>query len=178
MTEFLHLEAETTFSAEPFFFPVIEPLFDFQELAELEKEAKDIAPAIINVESVVTDEGVANESEAPKVEAILHSAAEHAKNLKENYHTIAEKSMVALELVGAIGSIIRLAAAACPHCAAVAVQAVASTGKAFNLGGLGHWHADGTYHEGDHSTVDPSQMSNPFKWLEIDNTPSMFRWAA
>lgn len=150
----------------------------FEQRATLFQVAQEQnGPIVEQLEPTVEQAESQSVTTAQELEQQVLSAAEKSSNqFKQNIRLTAELGVGALRLAGAIGSMVKLAAAACPHCAAIAVQSASSVQSAFSFGGLGHWHADGTYHEGEHHGNE--NTDNPFKWLEVDDKPSMFQYAA
>ncbi len=107
----------------------------------------------------------------------VQTAKAHGMALRLNQGQALEKLLALGRMASLLTGIMRFVSVTCPHCAVAAVQTVSSAGRAFGLpgiGGLGHWHADGTYHEGSHrnDTVGSSSgwIDNPFKWLEVDRS--------
>ncbi|MBW7944413.1 hypothetical protein H3C70_03375 [Patescibacteria group bacterium] len=107
----------------------------------------------------------------------VRTATAHGLEFRLNLNSAAEKLIALGRMTSLLTSVMQFVSVACPHCAMAAAQTVTSAGRAFGLpglGGLGHWHSDGTYHEGSHShdTVGGSSgwIDNPFKWLEVDQS--------
>lgn len=106
---------------------------------------------------------------------VIQAAEQQASHFTANYQRVATAVETGAKLLGALTQVFKFAAAACPHCAVVAVQGTAQAGRMFGLGGvnLGHWHADGSYHEEDHEGE-----NNPFAWLRVEQSAPVKRKAA
>lgn len=132
-------------------------------------EAKVPETTAVKTESTV--EAITQQEAIPSavdelVSEITSQSKSQEKKLKSNATTMLDAIQLSGNLLAGAMNFFKLAAAACPHCAFVAMEGVSQGFQGgMNLAGLGHYHSDGTFHEDSH---EHESGSNAFflDWLK------------
>lgn len=152
-------------------------------IQNVEQAAQIKAIASVEPEVTIVEENVEDTDKVQElIDTVTTTSQQQSNKLLQNFNQIGEAVVKTGNLIGVVAGALKFLSVACPHCAVAAVQSVGAVTRSVNFSGigLGHWHADGTYHEDTHreSTDSEGWFDNPFKWLEVDKTTTKRKMAA